>query len=104
MAVRIISLRFGYDQCRGGKNMPEISGKPYPRGQNLALKSVWTFARWGETCREFWETFAWVAKPCLRFGLDFTPVGILCPRFRADFCTGGKTLPEFQFRLLHGGV
>jgi len=45
--------------------MPEISGKPYPRGQNLALKSVWTFARWGMT------------SPEIR--ADFTPVGCLIP-------------------------
>ena len=26
------SLRVGLNRCRGGRNMPEISGKPYPGG------------------------------------------------------------------------
>ena len=75
MAIKITGLRFGSDRCRGGKTLPEISGKPYPRWQNLARDSVWTFARWGKPSPEFWQTFARVAKPCPRFSLDFCMVG-----------------------------
>ena len=55
--------------------MPEILGKSYPRGWNLAWDLVWTFPQWG--------------KPCLRFSSYFTPVGIICLKSGSYFTPVG---------------
>ena len=72
---------------RGG-NYPLNSGRLLHGGVNLARVSVHTFARWGKSSPEFWQTLPrW---------------GMICQRFQAEFCKGCKTFPKIWFIFLQG--
>ena len=88
MAVRITSQRFVFDQCKGGKNVPEISRKPSQSRNYMPVIQFITMQGMQNLARDPVWSFAGVAKTSLRFS--------------SDFCWGCKTIPEIRFRTLQG--
>lgn len=99
---RVKAARFGTEQCRGGRNMPEIRLKPLQGWQNFARNQGITMQGMQNLAWDLVQTFAGVAEACLRFSSDFCRGGKTFPRIEAKKCRGGKSMPEIRLRLLQG--
>ena len=101
--VGIICLCFGWDFCRGGKNVPEIRFGLLQGLQNRPHILCIRMQGMQKHAWDFGQAVPQGAKPCPEISLDFCTGCKTFPQILADFCTVGETFPGIQFILYPGG-